>query len=140
MSIKDELSGRLFLVDSGADVSVFPVSLSASTMLTPRTVPSLSTSGSLVAANGSAIKTFGSARIALRFKTLSVVHTFLLADVPRPILGSDFFSAVGRLIGVQNRQLVRLPKLSAPLAVLPAVLDGAPRSVSGLHAPRANAV
>ena len=137
MSIKDELSGRLFLVDSGADVSVFPVSLATSSLSASKTV---SAPGSLVAANGSAIKTFGSARLPLRFQSISVVHPFLLADVPRPILGSDFFSAVELLIDVKNRQLVRLPRLTAPLAVLPAVMDGTPRSVSGLHAPRANAV
>ena len=69
-------------------------------------------------------------------------HTFLIADVPRPILGSDFFSSLDLLIDVKNRQLVRLPRLSAPLAVLPAVPDSSTKSVSvsGLHTPRTNAV
>ena len=108
MSLRDELSGRHFLVDSGADVSVFPKS-----MISPL-APSTAPSGTLVAANGSAIDTYGSRRLSLRFNKLNAVHPFLLADVPRPILGSDFFSARDLLIDVRNRQLVRLPRISSP--------------------------
>ena len=136
MSLRDELSGRHFLVDSGADVSVFPKS-----MLSP-SAPASSPSGTLVAANGSAIDTYGSRRLSLRFNKLNAVHPFLLADVPRPILGSDFFSARDLLIDVRNRQLVRLPRISTPLAVLPAVTDTSPLTLSlaGLHTPRANVI
>ena len=143
MSLRDELSGRLFLVDSGADVSVFPAAFVKPSLSAPKTSSSSSAStGSLVAANGSAIKTFGTTRLPLRFKTLRVEHSFLVADVPRPILGSDFFSLLELLIDIKNRQLVRLPRISTSLAVVPAVPDDSLRSVSvsGLHAPRANAV
>ena len=102
MSLRDKTSGMLFLVDSGADVSVFPVSL-------VDRPPSVS-SGHLIAANGTAIKTFGVKELPLVFHTLCVSHKFFLADVPRPILGSDFFSKAGLLIDLRNRQLVRFSR------------------------------
>ena len=64
------------------DVFVFPASSSQ------KKTPSLSC---LLAANSSSIKTFGKRDIFLAFPGLSVVHSFLLADVKKPILGSDIF-------------------------------------------------
>ena len=80
---------RAFLVDSGADVSVYPAS-----PLQQKT----STALLLQAANGSSIKTFGKRNIHLSLPGLRVVHRFLLADVKKPILGSDFFRSNGLLI------------------------------------------
>ena len=127
------MSGLAFLINSGADVSVFPISLVG---FPGRPAAG---SGTLVAANGLAIRTFGSRTLFLRFRTLHVNHSFLLAEVPRPILGSYFFSAHGLLIDLKNRQLVRLPCPDASFAVLPAVVDAGPHSVAGMHAPRSNA-
>ena len=101
---------RSFLVDSGADVSVFPAT--ASQMKNPSTV-------SLSAANGSSIKTFGEKDIFLALPGLSVVHKFLLADVQSPILGSDFFRRNHLLIDVARRRLVRT-STSSPSLVVPA--------------------
>ena len=91
---------RAFLVDSGADVSVFPASTSQ------KTSPSRS---SLQAANGSSIRTFGKKTISLALPGLSVVHKFFLADVDQPILGSDFFRRHNLLIDVARQRLVRHP-------------------------------
>ena len=95
-----------FLVDSGADVSVFPAPAGKKTV--PKTTV-------LHAANGSVIRTFGSRVIPLALPNLSVSHRFLLADVKRPILGSDFFRAHDLLIDISHQCLVRTPLSPAGL-------------------------
>ena len=60
----------------------------------------------LSAANGTSIKTFGRRSISLSFRGLSVSHTFLLAEVKQPILGSDFFRAHDLLIDVPRPRLL----------------------------------
>ena len=89
---------RSFLVDSGADVSVFPAS---------PLQKKAKQSAVLSAANGTSIKTFGKRKISLCFPGLSVVHSFFLADVQHPILGSDFFRRNDLLIDIARRRLVR---------------------------------
>ena len=89
---------RSFLVDSGADVSVYPAS---------PTQKKCKPTSSLQAANGSSIKSFGSKSISLLLPGLSVVHRFLLADVKKPILGTDFFRANKLLIDVSSQRLFR---------------------------------
>ena len=86
--------GRPFLVDSGADVSVYPAS--------PSTLSGRA-SGSLHAANGSTINTYGSLDLLLNFGALKVSHSFLLAEVSKPILGSDFFIRHRLLIDLAGR-------------------------------------
>ena len=106
----------------------------------PLTSSTASPTGSLVAANGSKIPTFGATLVKLNFQDLIVHHSFILADVPRPILGSDFFAKQDLLIDVKNRQLVRFPHHDLPLLVLPAVPDSTRHSVAGLHVKRSNPV
>ena len=53
LTVTDSLSGRVFLVDTGAQVSVIPVSSST------RATSSHDTSHRLQAANGSSISTYG---------------------------------------------------------------------------------
>ena len=85
LSVRERLSGRLFLADSGADVSVFPATAS----------DKLASEGScsLRAANGSGIRTYGTSTRHLDFPGISFKHKFVLADVTRPLLGADFFDA-----------------------------------------------
>ena len=84
ISITDRLLGRSFLEDSGADECVFPAT--SSDLLLPHTA-------TLVAANGSDIKTFGKRDITLSFAPgVQMVHKFWIATVRRPILGADFFA------------------------------------------------
>ena len=94
---------RAFLVDSGADVSVFPATSAQK---------KVASSSHLSAANGSSIATYGRRDIFLSFPGLKVTHSFLLANVRRPILGSDFFRATGLIIDIPRRRLV----LSDPCA------------------------
>ena len=107
-----------FLVDSGADVSVFPAT--ASQMKFPAPV-------SLQAANGTSIRTFGTTDIKLALPGLSVVHKFLLADVKKPVLGSDFFRRHQLLIDVARQRLVRIAGSSVSSLVVrarPAIFSG----------------
>ena len=89
---------RPFLIDSGADLSVFPAS--------PATL-SRRASGVLQAANGSSIRTFGQHTISLHFGTFRVAHSFTLAEVSKPILGSDFFASHNLLIDLAGRAAFR---------------------------------
>ena len=126
----DTVSKRPFLVDTGADLSVFPASPEDK---------KVAASANLVAANGSTIKSYGTRAIKLDFSSISISLSFRLADVSRPILGSDFFARTGLLVDVRNRQLVRLPRRQSPLLVVPATRCGS-YEVCGLHSPRDNKI
>ena len=93
---------RAFLVDSGADVSVFPASPAQM-----RGSPAQSCATTLRAANGTSIQTFGLREVSLSFPGLKLVHNFLLADVRKPILGSDFFREHRLVIDIPGRRLFR---------------------------------
>ena len=82
----------------------------------------------LLAANGSSIKTFGHRDIFLALPGLNVAHSFLLADVKKPILGSDFFRRNNLLIDVARQRLIR-PQ-STPDAP-PLVVNARPAVFSG---------
>ena len=66
LSVLDEQSGRVFLVDTGADVSVFPASVDDKNTVSQ---------GNQIAGNGSVIKTFGLKNIKVKFNTVSVLHS-----------------------------------------------------------------
>ena len=77
----DRNSGHKLLVDTWAQVSVFPAS--AQERRTQRSDP-------LIAANGSTIDTFGTQIIPLDLGFRKFKWSFVLADVNRPMLGDDF--------------------------------------------------
>ena len=82
MIIWDYASNRSFLVDTGADESVFPAVAQDKTL--PRTQ-------SLVAANGTEIPTFCQRELSLSLAPgHSVAQHFWIANVKRPILGWIF--------------------------------------------------
>ena len=82
MAVWDRRSGRTYLVDCGADFSVFPASTADKKSRFPSTP--------LVAANGSPIKTWGKRNISLLLgQGRSFVQEFHVADVTEPILGSS---------------------------------------------------
>ena len=115
---------RLFLVDSGADVSVYPAGLEERR----RTSTSF-----LTAANGTRIATYGQRDITVCFPGLRASHSFLLADVKRTILGVDFFLAQSLLIDIPNRRLYSdsVCVRARPAAVI-SDLCGLTRSASSL--------
>ena len=100
ITVADVLSGRSFLVDTGAEESVFPASIAERKKVR---------GPSLVAANGSAIPTYGKRNITLQLgKGASFVQKFWIADVTQPILGADFFTTQRLAIDLTNKRLVSL--------------------------------
>lgn len=96
--IFDRDSGIRFLVDTGAEVSVTPASSHDRRC---------GTSGPLLsAANGMNIKTFGCRNITLKFANRNFRWSFMLADVPQPLLGADFLCAHNLLVDLRGRRLV----------------------------------
>ena len=106
--VRDQISGNRFLVDTGAEVSVFP----ATRMAMRSTQPGVS----LVAANGSTIRTFGKRTITLRFAMKQYKWDFVIAEVSRPLLGADFLQANSLLVDLKGKRLVDAETyLSSPL-------------------------
>ena len=100
--------GQSFLIDSGADVSVYP----ASTKDRKNNTPSIQ----LSAANGTSIKTWGKCNITLEIKPGQVyTHEFYLADVTCPILGADFFINNELVINLKGKHLLTLSNDSVSL-------------------------
>ncbi|KFD60597.1 hypothetical protein M514_27230 [Trichuris suis] len=96
---RDRNSGRRFLIDTGAELSVVPP-----TGMQTRTAVS---TRPLAAANNSTIKTYGTCTLPLHF--LPHHHfkwTFTVADVSQPLLGADFLRANSILVDVENQRLV----------------------------------
>ena len=101
MSVLDSTSKCQFLIDSGADISVLPLSF-----LTDKKSASFPRPGQrLRAANGTFIDTFGKRSLLLTLPSFSVRHTFRIARVDKPILGADFFRNHSILIDVKNNCL-----------------------------------
>ena len=108
--VSDQLSGHRFLVDTGAQVSVVP----------PRALDmhSVTTEIQLKAANGTAIRTFGTRTIPLKFNVGRYEWKFVNADVNQPLLGADFLCHYGLLVDVRNQRLLDTTTLtSMPLTV-----------------------
>lgn len=96
--IRNQLSGSMYLVDSGACISVIP-----------RTFGDKSKPSSLMlqAANGSNIRTYGTRNINLCFGSNGRFSwNFVVADVTQGIIGSDFLQHYGLLVDVRNKRLI----------------------------------
>ncbi|QQP54921.1 Gag-pol polyprotein [Caligus rogercresseyi] len=123
-TLGDRISGRSFLVDTGAEVSVLPPEPNQ------RRQQPLS---ALLAANGTQIKCWGQKTIQLAFGPVGnqkhFSWRFHVADVSRPILGADFFAHFGLMIDLALRRV-----LTEDGKILPTALDRpAPRAVAGIH-------
>ena len=97
--VKDKKNRLLFLIDTGADVSVIPKTCSK--------FFKLNNDFHLTAANGTVIKTYGSkvVEVELGLKR-SYSHEFILADVNKPIIGADFLAKHGLLPDLRNKKLI----------------------------------
>lgn len=93
----DVRTGRTFLIDTGAEISVIPYdhqSASTSTL-------------SLTAANGTHIKTYGPRTLDLDFGLArTFTWTFEMADVTQSIIGADFLHYFGLLVDIRRKCLV----------------------------------
>ncbi|KAL7857065.1 hypothetical protein SRHO_G00159640 [Serrasalmus rhombeus] len=96
--LTDTVSGRRFLCDTGAQLSVLPAS--GLDMKSGRAGPALE------AANGTSIPTYGLRSIPLCFGGQRFTWPFVLAKVSTPLLGADFLCANSLLVDVKNRRLV----------------------------------
>ena len=98
--INDKGSGSVFLVDTGAQVSVTPP-----TAADRRKGP---VDGMILqAANGSNIKTFGYKLLTLELGLRRQFKwVFIVADVKQNILGADFLYNFNILVDVRNKQLI----------------------------------
>lgn len=94
--VTDQTTGTKYLVDTGADLSIFPASLQQKTKR-----PS---SYCLYAANGTPIRTYGNEIKILNLGLRrSFKWEFLIADVTRPIIGADFLANFGLMIDIKNK-------------------------------------
>lgn len=99
LCVSDSNSGYKFLVDTGADISVLPVSKKN------RQTPS--NRFKLYAANGTEIKTYGVKTLVLTLQLRrSFRWDFVVADVKQPILGADFLSYHKLLVDLSTKRLI----------------------------------
>ena len=108
--ITDTKSGRRFLVDTGAQVSVVPA-----TWYDKRT----SQAGPpLQAANGTPITTYGSRQVRLCFNNRIYQTSLVVADVKRPLLGADFCRKHNLLVDLRGQRLIEADTyLSTPCSI-----------------------
>ncbi|CAE1140783.1 unnamed protein product [Acanthosepion pharaonis] len=96
--VSDRTTGRRFLVDSGAKISLIPATR-ADKLKGPNKL-------TLQAVNKSLIQTYGQRCLTLNLGLRRVfTHFFVLADVEKAILGADFLHKFGLLIDVHRRCL-----------------------------------
>ena len=94
----DRSTGNHFLVDTGADVSVFPASASEKNRPFKRT---------LLAANKTPISTFGEKSLTLNLGLRRIFRwIFVIADVNQPILGADFLDHFALLVDIKRCRLI----------------------------------
>lgn len=97
--VVDRIAGHRFLVDTGAEVSVLPV--------TPAEKRRLSQTTPLRAVNSSSIPTYGQRSLTI---DLGLRRTFrwvyIVADIRMAILGADFLSHFNLAVNVHSRRLV----------------------------------
>ena len=103
--LTDRVSKRLFLVDTGAEVSVLP----ATALDTHTKVPGQP----LQAANGSSIQTYGRRKLTLHLASSTYQWNFIIADVTRPLLGADYLRANGLLVDLKGKRLVDVTTFSS---------------------------
>ncbi|BHF77688.1 hypothetical protein SprV_0602079700 [Sparganum proliferum] len=97
--VSDNTSGRHFLVDTGAQISVIPP--------TPADRRCPNHGLHLQAANCSPIPTFGSLSLTLSIGLRrSLTWTFVIADVPHGILGSDFLAEFDLLVDCRRARFL----------------------------------
>ena len=109
LHVRDTNSGALFLIDTGAEVSIIPPA--ASDLRRPPTL-------NLVAANGSRIRSFGTRQMTLKVNGVRYNWRFQVAEVNKPIIGADFIRAFGLLVDLTGRRLVQPDGPSSIKAVL----------------------
>ena len=96
--IRDTIFGRQFLVDTGAEVSVFPVS--------GRDTREQESDGELQTANGSTCRTYGKRQLKISVDGRTFTWSFVIAEVTQPLLGADFLCDHGLIVDIKGKRLV----------------------------------
>ena len=103
LHIQDRASGRSFLIDTGAEVSLVLASPADH-----HAAVSSTHSAPLVAANGTEIKTYGTCCLPLKLGNKCFQGSFIITDVNQAILGADFLRANGLLVDLGGQHLSSL--------------------------------
>lgn len=99
--VTDGSTNIKFLIDTGADLCVFP----RSSLPEPRTKSTYE----LSAANGTSIATYGTLAMTLNLGLRrDFTWRFVVADVGKPIIGADFLAHFGLLVDIKNQRLLDL--------------------------------
>lgn len=116
--VNDLHSGKPFLIDTGAEISVIPHDHSSRQL----------SDVNLTAANGTRIKAYGPKTLNLDLGlSRTFTWTFEMADVSRAIIGADFLHYFGLLVDVRCHRLVDpTDKRSVTCAVTSAISTDAP--------------
>ena len=97
--LPDANSGRRFLIDTGAEVSVVPPS--------PNDRNNKQDCSGLRAVNGSSIATFGTRSLTLDLGLRRVFRwIFVIAETSTPIIGADFLREYGLLVNMKHGKLL----------------------------------
>ena len=96
--VNDNHSGKTFLINTGAQVSLLPATAHARRHPSP-------TAPKLVAANGSSIASYGTQQAHVQLGKRKFTVTFIIADVRRPILGADFLRRHKLLVDLCGQKL-----------------------------------
>lgn len=98
--VKDRTTELLFLIDTGADVSILPISFKE------KNAPAC-TESRLFAANNTNIATFGTKSININFGLRREFNwTFLVANVTTPIIGADFLTHYNLVVDLAKKSLI----------------------------------
>lgn len=108
LCIDDKKDRTKYLIDTGADVSVWPNSPDVKSNIHSIMIPKL------YAANGTAIKTFGVIRKQVNLGLRrDFTWNFIIANVNQSIIGADFLSHFNLLVDVKNNTLIDRNTLSS---------------------------
>ena len=109
--VNDNHSGRTFLIDTGAQVSLLPAKAHARRHPSP-------TAPKLVAANGSSIASYGTQQTHVQLGKRKFTVTFIIADVRRPILGADFLRRPKLLVDLCGQKLIDAHSCAATITTI----------------------
>ena len=96
--VMDKISGKRCLLDSGSQISLWPASSNHQKICTSTV--------QLVAANGTKIKSFGSAQRKIQIGLEKYSFVFVFVEITRPILGIDFLQHFGMTLDLAGRRLL----------------------------------
>ena len=91
----DSITKQPFLVDTGTEVSVLP----ATSLVTHTKQPGQP----LLAANGNSIRTYRTSPLTLHFDSNTYQWNFIVADVTRLLLGTDFLHSNALLVDLKGK-------------------------------------